>query len=172
MKTAKEAFMSPVSRPVSLPHPVLPAADWADRFTLGLPVENLTAREAARLALEHPPGWVRKLMVLRNALVAPFGLKGAAEEVRTSEAEIGGFPVVSASDDRVVLGFDDRHLDFRIVIDVRQDRPSGQTLSVMTLVHRNNLLGRLYLAVVMPFHKLIVRRMLSGIGRRLLTSRR
>ncbi|MGD9478814.1 DUF2867 domain-containing protein [Shinella sp. G-2] len=172
MKTAKEAFMSPVSRPVSLPHPILPAADWADRFTLGLPVENLTAREAARLALEHPPGWVRKLMVLRNALVAPFGLKGAAEEVRTSEAEIGGFPVVSASDDRVVLGFDDRHLDFRIVIDVRQDRPSGQTLSVMTLVHRNNLLGRLYLAVVMPFHKLIVRRMLSGIGRRLLTSRR
>jgi hypothetical protein len=66
-----------------------------------------------------------------------------------------------------VLGFDDRHLDFRIVIDVRQDRPSGQTLSVMTLVHRNNLFGRLYLAAVLPFHKLIVRRMLSGIGHRL-----
>lgn len=158
--------MSPVSRPVSLPHPLLPAADWADRFTLGLPVEGLTAREAARLALEHPPGWVRGLMTLRNALVAPFGLKGAAERVTTSRTEIGGFPVVSASDDRVVLGFDDRHLDFRIVIDVRQDRPSGQTLSVMTLVHRNNLLGRLYLALVMPFHKLIVRRMLSSIGER------
>jgi len=105
-------------------------------------------------------------MVLRNAIVAPFGLKGAAEEVRTSETEIGGFPVVSATDERVVLGFDDRHLDFRIVIDVLADRPTGQTLSVMTLVHRNNLLGRLYLAAVMPFHKLIVRTMLSGIGRR------
>ncbi len=163
--------MSPVSRPVSLPHPVLPTADWADRFTLGLPVEGLTAPEAARLALEHPPGWVRRLMVLRNVLVAPFGLKGAAEEVKTSETEIGGFPVVSASDDRVVLGFDDRHLNFRIVIDVRQDRPSGQTLSVMTLVHRNNLLGRLYLAAVMPFHRLIVRRMLSGIGERVVSSR-
>jgi hypothetical protein len=92
--------------------------------------------------------------------------------VKTSEAEIGGFPVVSASDDRVVLGFDDRHLDFRIVIDVMADRPSGQTLSVMTLVHRNNLLGRLYLAAVLPFHKLIVRRMLSGIGRRVVSSRR
>lgn len=158
--------MSPVSRPVFLPHPLLPAADWADRFTLGLPVEHLTAREAARLALEHPPGWVRRLMVLRNAIVAPFGLKGAAEEVKTSETEIGGFPVVSATDERVVLGFDDRHLDFRIVIDVMADRPSGQTLSVMTLVQRNNLLGRLYLAAVMPFHKLIVRTMLSGIGRR------
>jgi hypothetical protein len=158
--------MSPVSRPVSLPHPLLPSADWADRFTLGLPVDNLTAREAARLALEHPPGWVRRLMALRNALVAPFGLKGAAEQVTSSETEIGGFPVVSASDDRVVLGFDDRHLDFRIVIDIRQDRPNGQTLSVMTLVHRNNFFGRLYLAAVMPFHKLIVRTMLSGIGRR------
>lgn len=158
--------MSPVSRPVSLPHPLLPSADWADRFTLGLPVDNLTAREAARLALEHPPGWVRRLMALRNALVAPFGLKGAAEQVTSSETEIGGFPVVSVSDDRVVLGFDDRHLDFRIVIDIRQDRPNGQTLSVMTLVHRNNFFGRLYLAAVMPFHKLIVRTMLSGIGRR------
>lgn len=163
--------MSPVSRPVSLPHPLLPSADWADRFTLGLPVEGLTAREAARLALEHPPGWIRWLMVLRNAIVAPFGLKGAAVEVTTSEKEIGGFPVVSASDDRVVLGFDDRHLDFRIVIDVRRDRPSGQTLSVMTLVHRNNLLGRLYLAVVLPFHRLIVRRMLAGIGERVVSLR-
>lgn len=163
--------MSPVSRPVSLPHPLLPAADWADRFTLGLPVDNLTAREAARLALEHPPGWVRKLMVVRNALVAPFGLKRAAEQAATSEAEIGGFPVVSASDDRVVLGFDDKHLDFRIVIDIRQDRPSGQTLSVMTLVHRNNLFGRLYLAAIMPFHKLIVRKMLCGIGRRVSSPR-
>ena len=164
--------MSPVSRPVSLPHPLLPAADWADRFTLGLPVGNLTAREAARLALEHPPGWVRGLMMMRNALVAPFGLRGAAEKVKTSDTEIGGFPVISVSDDRVVLGFDDRHLDFRIVIDVRQDRPSGQTHSVRTLVHRTNLFGRLYLATVMPFHKLIVRRMLSGIGERVLTSRR
>ena len=164
--------MSPVSRPVSLPHPLLPAADWADRFTLGLPVDNLTAREAARLALENPPGWVRRLMALRNALVAPFGLKGAAEELRTSEVEIGGFPVVSASDDRVVLGFNDRHLDFRIVIDVMADRPRGQTLSVMTLVHRNNLFGRLYLAAVMPFHKLIVRTALTGVARLVLTSPR
>jgi hypothetical protein len=158
--------MSPVSRPVPLPHPLLPAADWADRFTLGLPVDGLTAREAARLALEYPPRWVRLLMALRNALVAPLGLKGAAAGKQSSETEIGGFPLVSASDDRVVLGFDDRHLDFRIVIDVRQDRPSGQTLSVMTLVHRNDLLGRVYLAAIMPFHKLIVRTMLSGVGRR------
>ncbi|UPA24171.1 DUF2867 domain-containing protein [Shinella oryzae] len=171
MAVLKETAMSPVSRPVSLPHPVLPAADWADRFTLGLPVDHLTAREAARLALEHPPRWVRRLMVLRNALVAPFGLKGAAGELRTSDTEIGGFPVVSVTDDRVVLGFDDRHLDFRIVIDVRSDRPCGQTLSIMTLVHRNNLLGRLYLAAVLPFHKLIVRTMLSGIGARVVSSR-
>lgn len=160
--------MSPVSRPVSLPHPVLPSADWADRFTLGLPHGNMTARDVARQAFENPPGWVRRLLRLRNALVAPFGLKGAAETVTTTETEIGGFPVISSSADRVVLGFDDRHLDFRIVIDVRQDRPSGQTLSVMTLVHRNNLFGRLYLAAVMPFHKLIVRSMLAGLGRRAL----
>src|SRR5690606_15149642 len=145
--------MSPVSRPVFLPHPLLPGADWADRFTLRLPAGGLTARGAACLTLEHPPRWIRALMALRNRLVMPFGLRRAASDVRDA---LGGFPLISADDDRVVLGFDDRHLDFRIVIDVRQDRPQGQTVSVMTLVRRNNLFGRLYLAAVLPFHKRIL----------------
>lgn len=159
--------MSPVSRPVSLPHPLLPRADWADRFTLRLAVDRLTAREAARLALEHPPRWVRALMRARNRLVAPLGLRTAGGTAEAPPAGMGGFPLISASDERVVLGFDDSHLDFRIVVDVRRDRPSGQTLSVMTLVRRNNLLGRLYLAAVMPFHKLIVTSMLRDMDRRL-----
>ena len=172
MTVFKEALMSPVSRPVTLPNPLLPAADWADRFTLGLTADGVTAREAARLALENPPVWVRGLMALRNALVRPIGLKGAADVMPGAQTVIAGFPVVSADDDRVVLGYDDWHLDFRIVIDVFSDRPSGKTLSVMTLVHRNNLFGRLYLAAVMPFHKLIVRRALSSVGRRVLSSQR
>jgi hypothetical protein len=159
--------MSPVCRPVALPHPLLPGADWADRFTLALAVDDLTAMAAAKLALTGMPGWARFLMKLRNRIVGLFGLKAAAQTVETSGDAVGGFPVVSATDDRVVLGFDDRHLDFRIVIDVRADRPCGQTVSVMTLVKRNNLFGRVYLAAVMPFHKLIVKAVLGGVGRRL-----
>lgn len=164
--------MSPVSRPVPLPNPLLPTADWADRFTLGLSVDGVTAREAARLALGSPPAWVRGLIALRNGLVRPFGLKSAGDLMPSAQTVIAGFPVVSADDDRVVLGYDDWHLDFRIVIDVFPDRPHGQTLSVMTLVRRNNVFGRLYLAVIMPFHKLIVRRALSSVGRRVLNSGR
>lgn len=156
--------MVAVSRPVTLPHPVLPDADWADRFTLPVPGSGLTATAAAELCLGHMPGWVRALMSLRNRLVAPFGLKAAPYP---SSSSIGGFPVVSRSDERVVLGLDDRHLDFRIVIDVRPNRPDGQTVGVTTLVRRKNLSGRAYLAVVAPFHRLIVPTVLEGIGRRL-----
>lgn len=159
--------MAPVSRPVSLPHPLLPRADWADRFTLALAVDDLTASEAARLALENMPRWTRFLMVLRNRIAGLLGLKAAADRIETSALRIGGFPLISANDERVVLGFDDRHLDFRIVVDVRPDRPSGRTLSVLTLVRTNNLFGRLYLAAVLPFHKLIVRTLLRRIARRL-----
>lgn len=154
--------MSPVSRPVFLPHPLLPDADWADRFTLRLPAGGLTARHAARLTLERPPLRIRAFLVSRNRLVAPFGWKKTPAE---DGATIGGIPVISAGDDRVVLGADGRHLDFRIVIDVRQDRPRGQTLSFMTLLRRRSLPARLYLAAVLPFHKYVLRGLLAGIDR-------
>jgi hypothetical protein len=35
-----------------------------------------------------------------------------------------------------------------------------------TWVHRNNVLGRVYLAVVMPFHVLIVRSCMKRVGQR------
>lgn len=43
-----------------------------------------------------------------------------------------------------MLGFDDRHLDFRIVVDL-EEQECRQLVSVTTLVRRKNLFGRLYL---------------------------
>ncbi|CUX09346.1 conserved hypothetical protein [Agrobacterium tumefaciens str. CFBP 5621] len=54
-----------------------------------------------------------------------------------------------------MLGFDDRHLDFRIVVDL-EERGNGQMVIVTTIVRRKNLFGRLYLLVVEPFHRRIV----------------
>ncbi len=135
----------------------LPGIDFCDSFALDVS-GALTAGDAAKLALGRMPAWVQALMTVRNALVAPFGLK---HDIRQFEADsIGIFPVVSHTSNRVVLGFDDRHLDFRITIDtvVRTDiaGASCTTVTASTWVKTHNLFGRLYLAGVKPFHNVIV----------------
>ena len=138
---------------VSLPPPVdcaaiLPGFDFADAFGVLAPA-GVDAPEAARRAFAHPPQWAAMLLALRDRLVAPFGLKPAPAT---------GFPVISERPDQVVMGFDDRHLDFRIVVTLA----SGMAC-VTTIVRRHNLGGRLYLAAIMPLHRLIARAFVAKI---------
>lgn len=150
--------------PVTLPHSALPDADWADCFEVLGGEPGLTAEAAARRAFTRMPGWVGGLMALRNLLVKPFGLKGDPEAASQEAQRVGMFPVLSKSPAQYVLGFDDRHLDFRIVVET-ETLPDRQTaVRMMTLVRRHNRLGRFYLAAIMPFHKLIVATTLSRIS--------
>ncbi len=149
---------------VTLPHPALPGADWADCFEVITGNPGLTAETAARQAFETMPRWAGQLMALRNLLVKPFGLKGDPEAASVGASRIGMFPVISRTPSECVLGFDDRHLDFRIVVQIEALKDHQTGVRLMTLVKRHNLLGRAYLAVIMPFHKLIVKSTLSRIG--------
>ena len=76
---------------------------------------------------------------------------------------IGIFPVLGETPNRLVAGFDDHHLDFRVVVDVATSGP-GQRVTATTLVLTHNWLGRVYLAIILPFHRLIVRRMLRQVA--------
>lgn len=156
--------MKPRAATVVLPSPHLPDADWADRFELALNGKGLTATEAAERSLGNSPAWVRGLLQFRNGLVSVVGLKTQAPEPG-EYGLIGPFPVLSRSDDEVVLGFNDAHLDFRIVVDVRAGSAVNQIVGMTTLIRRHNTLGRVYLAGVMPFHKLIVPTLLAGVTR-------
>jgi hypothetical protein len=144
---------------VKLPDPRLPGADWADSFEILVPVAELSAVEAAQLSIGRMPGWVHWLTRLRNLLVRPLGLKTGADPAVPSGERIGIFPVLSRDDASVVLGLDDWHLDFRLIVETRQEG-SHTSLRATTLVKRKNLFGRVYILFVTPFHKLIVRRAL------------
>ena len=149
---------------VALPHAALPAGDWADAYRVTIATPFQTARSAGEAAFSTFPFWVNALMALRNLIVTPFGLKtGAAEKPVT--ARIGFFPVISEADEQVVVGMNDRHLDFRCVIDIT-DRDAGpQGVTIATIIKRHNWLGRTYLATIMPFHRLIVRTALARLAR-------
>jgi len=136
---------------------ILPGASFLDCRQLTLPGE-IDAPTAARLVLSEPPAWVDQLMSLRNRLTALAGLK---------PADIPSFPKIEDSPRRQVMGMDDRHLDFRIVVLTEPLITQETRLTIATVVRVNNLLGRLYLAVVTPFHHLIVARMLALAAKRM-----
>ncbi len=150
--------------PANLPNEALPGADWADCYQLHTLKHYENALEAAHAIIGKPPAWVSNLLTLRNIVVAPLGLKGTRDIAGQLGKNVGTFPVLAEEDHRVVLGADDRHLDFRAVVD--HDVVDGITVvTATTLVKRHNLLGRTYLAAIMPFHKLILWRTLSAAGR-------
>jgi hypothetical protein len=69
---------------------------------------------------------------------------------------IGYLPLLSKSAGELVMGGDDRHLDFRVAILLRTGAAGGRELVVVTVVHCHNRLGRTYLAVIAPFHRTIL----------------
>jgi hypothetical protein len=143
---------------------LLPGAQFIDAFSIAMD-DALDARHAAERMLERSPRWIEALMALRNRLVAPFGLKTPARRKPADTNTIGAFPVVSESPDRVVAGFNDKHLDFRLVVDVVAGA-GGHRVIATTLVLTHNLLGRTYLAIILPFHRLIVPSMLRRVAAR------
>ena len=128
---------------------LLPGYQFADAYKVPA-IHRVDAIEATRMAFAQGPRWVRGLMGMRNRLGLLVGLK---------PAPAGGFPVVRQSPDQVVLGFDDKHLDFRVIVEV-----GGGFAIVTTVVRWHNAWGRAYLAAIMPFHRAIAARMIEGVS--------
>ncbi len=133
-----------------------PQAAYADAYRLIVNEPGLEAITAARRVMERPPVWSRGLMSLRNRIAVLFGLKPARRTLRDERVRFGSFPVICCAPERVVLGFDDKHLDFRIIVDVAKTGAAHSQITATTMVHPHNLLGQIYLAFVLPFHRMIV----------------
>ena len=141
---------------------VLAGAQFVDAFRVEVGTRQLSAREACTRMVLHGPRWIDALTRLRNVLVTPFGLKTSGEGAYAPGGLIGLFPVLSETPERLVAGFDDYHLDFRVVVDVAGEA-TVRHVTVTTLVKTNNLLGRAYLTLITPFHKLVARGMMGRI---------
>jgi hypothetical protein len=144
--------------------------DFLDGQSVPLPAGAPDAIELTIATFFAMPGWVVALLGLRDTLVRPLGLRtGTPQDIRPpTRQEIidcsfpGLFAVHASSPDEVILGADDRHLDFRISL-LRSAADGVVALS--TWVHPHNLGGRAYLAAVYPFHRVIVARCLANAAR-------
>jgi hypothetical protein len=141
--------------------PLYAGADLLDAFAIHLPggaSDNLEV--LARALFERQAGWIRALTWVRDAAMATVGVKssraiGAAAAARGLQV-IGYLPLLSKSAAELVMGGDDRHLDFRVAVLLRTGAAGGRELVVVTVVHCHNRLGRTYLAVIAPFHRTIL----------------
>jgi hypothetical protein len=141
---------------------VLAGAQFADAFRVTVADADLDARGAAERILSRSPRWVEALLDLRNMIMAPFGLKTSGAGEPNAGGMVGTFPILSETPERLVAGFDDHHLDFRVVVDVAPAN-GGRDVTTTTLVLTHNRLGRAYLAVIMPFHRLIAKTLLRQV---------
>ena len=138
-------------------------ADLADAFAVPIDPADVAKGidSLARSALVDPAPWIRLLLGLRDALVAGFRVKTTQEVRRAAIADnadrIDFFRILARSDRELILGEDDRHLDFRLSLLLRA-RPdgSGDELVATTVVRCHNALGRVYLALIARFHRLVV----------------
>jgi Protein of unknown function (DUF2867) len=109
------------------------------------------------------------------ALGGLVGLKIAPRNARIDLAHaslqpgesVGLFKVYQRSEDEILMGEDDRHLDFRVSV-LLQVRHDERWAVITTVVRFNNWLGRVYFLPVRPLHRLIVPAMMRNAVRRLM----
>lgn len=124
-------------------------------------------RVALQVWLDHAsktPAWVNFLMASRNKIVSILGLKNVGHlgdiDVNKSISDyqvgdkVGIFTLLFLSDNEVILGDSDKHLDVSVSVYTQMDKT--HFISISTVVHVHNFLGKLYMFFVEPMHKLIV----------------
>ncbi len=140
-------------------------ADLADAYAIRLPSGSSRDTETlVRFMLGERPVWLSCLMSLRDTMVAGFGIK-TSRQLREGPDRIYISRVYETAPDEIILGEDDKHLDFRISAPLRAGGAATE-LVVTTVVHCHNRLGRSYIALIAPFHRLVVRSMLRRASRR------
>ncbi len=123
------------------------STDLADAFAMRLPAGASTDPETlARFIFAQQPRWVGRLMGLRDLIVAGLGLKTATQLQDPARAghhpRVGIFRIYETRPHEIVLGEDDKHLDFRLSV-LHEPMPGAGAGRVVlsTVVHCHNRLG-------------------------------
>jgi hypothetical protein len=141
---------------------ILLKIDFVDTFSTTNHINNI--EEITNLVFNTTPKWINSLFAIRNKIASLFGLKTAMPNDYNKNYKVGGyvkfFKIFSISDNEVILGADDSHLNFRAVIN--NDKSDSYNIKVITLVEYNNLKGKIYMGIIKPFHRQIVKIMVTN----------
>ena len=98
------------------------------------------------------PRWITVLMIIRNIIMKPFGLKKGRCLSDLVHIESENLATVSKND---------KHLDLEIAFITERMECGSQRISVSTKVRLHNRFGKCYFAIIKPFHNLICKTLLQ-----------
>ncbi|MDB5881673.1 MAG: hypothetical protein JWP43_1551 [Ramlibacter sp.] len=151
------------------------AAYFSDSYRVPLLDTRATVCEIFFAIFGHHPAWMKRVLMARNAIARWCGLDApTASELVNIEArsrysvgdKIGVWPIFALSETELVAGRDNKHLDFRLSVVKEADGGHGSVV-VSTVCRVNNVFGRIYLLLIIPFHRwgmqiLLARAMAAG----------
>jgi hypothetical protein len=137
---------------------------YSDSYSFHTKPENRISLQVWLNHASNIPAWVNFLMATRNRMVSILGLKNIGQigdldpHKPISDYKVGDrvgiFNLLFLSDKEVILGDSDKHLDVKVSI--HKVNIESDEVSISTVVHVHNMLGKLYMLFVKPMHKLIV----------------
>lgn len=143
---------------------------FCDAYQVALSKPGMSAQDTYEAVFGNAPSWVRGLMAVRGLVASAAGLKHVAAQSPLASGRgdfsyhvgqrVGLFTVQAVEANELIVGDDDRHLDFRISV-LRSTIDGAETVTISTAVQIHNMLGRVYMAAVKPFHRIIAKSMLQ-----------
>ncbi len=166
--------------------PLYKSAYFIDSFAVALPQSSsaYSPHALTRTVFCDPPAWFSWMLWIRDQVMSVFSVKRSTEMQAEAAAKgvetISMFPIISQTENEIVLGEKDSHLDFQTSFLVREsplDAAGGggsagdKELVATTVVHCHGLLGKVYITIIKPFHVLVVRSSLARVPDRIATKR-
>jgi len=118
----------------------------------------------------HTPLWMKLVLIVRNTVAGLFGLEVPTvgeimkPEVRCAYSvgeRIGPWPIFFISDNEIVAGRNNKHMDFRLSVLKAMDGDATSVV-VSTICTVRNVFGKIYLFFIAPFHRNGVRSLMSN----------
>ena len=152
---------------------VIEAAWFRDSWCAPLSRSEAAVTDIFFAVFGHKPLWMKRILVARNGIASLFGLEipTIAEimhpEIRSNYRvgdKIGPWPIFALTDQELVAGRDNKHLDFRISV-----LKTGKSAVFSTVCNVHNPFGKIYLLCIVPFHTWGIRKLISSavVARRL-----
>ena len=145
----------------SIVYDYISQVDYSDAYKMKLNDTSLSAEEIYIRIFSHVPSWVINLMKIRDKIVSLFGIKMSDDvghkKVLIVGEKAGIFLIHHIKEEEIIAGEDNMHLDFRVSV-LKQD----DDVTISTLVHYNNLLGKVYMSIISPFHKMAVKAIMKN----------
>ena len=149
------------------------AAHFNDSYSVITVNNELDPLHIYLLMVNNTPVWINSLLSIRNKIVKLLGLKdvgqlGEVDYINHSDADeltdakLDIFTIESFSENEMILTLNDRHLNIKMSILKRKHTDETEVI-VSTIVNFNNKLGKVYMFIISPFHRLVMMRLMNNI---------